>query len=181
MRRLPLPSQVQGGNEFDAEGKLSKNETYGGRSPHLRRRRKEKQQPSVRKKTNKLKINKRRFQQTNKQKNWSRESASKITIISLFSMSALAREEKAIMKKVITLFRCFPPYRGHLNAFCFERRAPSITSPPASLGHSQGGSDFKPEALNRNADGSYDYGSCRSILMGAGSGKELWSSLGIRA
>ena len=69
---------------------------------------------------------------------------------------------------------------GKIHAFCFEEAGSFYNISPQILwAIAKVESGFKPNAVNRNADGSYDYG-----LMQINSswarvlGRDLWSSLG---
>ena len=85
------------------------------------------------------------------------------------------------MKKAVFLFSLFCILdTGYLHAFCFEEAGSIYNVFPRLLwAITKVESSFRPDALNRNEDGSYDYGlmqinsSWAQVL-----GKELWSSLG---
>jgi|AMWB02.1.fsa_nt_gi soluble lytic murein transglycosylase-like protein len=90
--------------------------------------------------------------------------------------------EEATMKKPMILFTFILLLlsTGNLHAFCFEEAGSLYNVSPQILwAIAMVESGFKPDAVNRNTDGSYDYGlmqinsSWAQILGG-----DLWSSLG---
>ncbi|HRR40151.1 MAG TPA: lytic transglycosylase domain-containing protein [Syntrophales bacterium] len=80
---------------------------------------------------------------------------------------------------LLTLFVFTYPLRSHVSAFCFEEAGETYNISPLLLWSIAAvESAFNPNAINRNANGSYDYG-----VMQINSswyhtlGKERWSRL----
>lgn len=101
--------------------------------------------------------------------------------IARFSKGFNRQRVRGYMKKVIVFCSIFLLFStGSLHAFCFDEAGSIYNISPRLLwAIAKVESEFRPNAMNRNTDGSYDYG-----LMQINSswarvlGNELWSSLG---
>lgn len=87
------------------------------------------------------------------------------------------RQRHFIFIAVLVLAHLFRPVTG--NAFCFEEAGKIYNLPPVLLmSIAKQESNFKPNAVNINKNGSYDYGLMQINSSWASKlGKERWSEL----
>lgn len=84
------------------------------------------------------------------------------------------------MKRIILVLAAAMCMHAHAHAFCFEQAGREHNVSPTLLwAIAKGESGFNPSAINRNTNGSYDFGLMQiNSIWSKRLGKDLWNSLG---